>query len=502
MNNDFQHPGFLHNFLNIAATLPETVAIHHLEDDIRLTYAELRTYAEGISGALGDMGVEAGMRVLLFLPNGIAFVATYLALIGRGAIPVLVNHKLTQREFSVLTKDSSPMFVVTNAKLLSNCANILANLPGLNAVVTIDQSNELTKYPFTARSLASINANPCPLQTPSDDQIITIQYTYKGLGQPLAVAHRYQSFAISINGLHERFHPQGPGSVHLVALPLYAVFGLTVLMVLPLSLGATMLISNTLPLHSIVDVLAEHKVSLVCLVPDLVRVFISQLEKRAEPIPQLNPRLMVLSGGSYLSPDMAANLSTKLGNSPVLQGYGLTESMPVMVQSFIGPTKPGSIGQMIAGIDMRIIDDRGDDVGVGQTGELIVSGPTICGEYWGNQQASARFFRNGWLHTGDLVSQDADGHIFFVGRRLRITKITAQMVDLTELELVAASHPEVQRARARVVRDDKGRNSLDLNVDCSTGQSGETILSYLKTHLSAWKLPRKVHMITPFKDAA
>lgn len=503
MNTDLQQQGFLHRFLQIAASLPETLAIHHLDDDVHLTYAQLRDQAEQINGALESLQVAPGMRVLLFLPNGIALVACYLATIGRGAIPVLLNDKLTEREFTLLTKDAAPVVVLTSGALLAKRGAAMAQLASLRAVVAVDAlPAALPRLPFALHTLAEMQAAPLALQAPEGNPVATIQYTYKGLGEPLAVAHRYLSLTASSDGLHQHLHQQGPGSVHLVALPLYAVFGLTVLMVMPLSLGATMLITNSLPRYNIADTLAKHKVSFACLVPDLIRLFIGQLLKRKVPLPQLEPKLMIYSGGSYLSPDVAEELGSLLGQPPIGQGFGLTECLPIMLQSAIAPRKPGSIGQPVSGVEMRIINDSGEDVPNGCTGELIVAGPTVAGEYLGKPHASARFFRNGWLHTGDLVWRDADGHVFFVGRRLRITKITAQMVDLTEVEQVAASHPDVQRARVRVVRDEQGRNSLVLNVDCNSGQTSEALLGYMKLHLSAFKLPRLVQMLTPMKEAA
>ncbi len=489
-------PGFLHRFLQIASSHPDAVAIHQIDDGVRITYGALRAQAEATNGALGSLGVQAGARVLLLLPNGISLVVAYLAAIGRGAVPVLVNDKLTAHECATLAADALPTAVVTNTLLFAKHEATLATLPGLRAVVTVDdRPTSVAAHPFALACLNTMNPTPEPLMAPEDDSIVTIQYTYKGLGEPLPVAHRYRAFVASIDGLHEQIHPQGPGSTFLVALPLYAIFGLVALMIFPLSVGATMLMTNTILRRDIADLLSRYRVTLAVLVPDLIRFFTRQLAERRITLPALDPKLTIYSGGSYLSPDVARALGKQLGETPVLQGYGLTECLPIVLQSAIGPTKAGALGRPISNVQVRIVDDCGADVEPGRTGELIVRGPTVAAGYPGKAQATSRFFRDGWLHTGDLVRCDADGHLFFVGRRLRITKIMAQMVDLAEIESILALHPRVQRTRVRVICDAEGRNTLHVCVAGAADVTGKSVLAHLAAHLSSFKVPRTVELI-------
>jgi long-chain acyl-CoA synthetase len=489
--------GFLHRFLDVARRHPEAIAIEMLEGGARVTYAELRARAELVCGALGRLGVGPGDRVLLMLPNGIPFVAAYLASVGRGAVPVLVSDKLTGHELAALAARSAPRLVVTTAKLFAAHAATLRAVSGPCAVATIDRPPAIDPpLPFALTCLDDGEA-PEPLRAPDGDPIATIQYTYKGLGVPLEVAHRYRAFSHCIDGIHEELHAQGVGSTILVALPLHAVFGLTILMLLPLSVGARMLVTSAIARHDIVQLLARHRVTFACLVPDLMRFFLAQLRRRdgAEPLPQLEPKLMVYSGGSHLSGDLAADLGERLDGRPVLQGYGLTESMPILLQSSHRSGTAGALGRPIRCIETRIVDGDGREVSPGQTGELLARGPTITAGYVGDPRATGRFFRDGWLHTGDLVARSADGEVSFVGRRLRITKITAQMVDLGEVESAAALHPAVRRARAWVARDAQGRNMVRLSVAVSGRPASEAIAAHLSERLSPFKLPRSVELV-------
>lgn len=492
------HPtGFLHRFLRFAASHPGTIAVHHLEDDVRVSYGALRTRAERINGALSALGLAHGERVMLLLPSSIHLVGAYLAALGRGAIPVMVNDKLTAHELHTVASDAAAPVIITSAAILRERRDLLAALPGVRAVLAVDAIEDAPELPCMVASLATLDASPVELKAPEGNPIATIQYTYKGLGQALPVAHRYLSLTQATDGLHAHWHRQGVGSVHLAALPLYAVFGLTVLLIFPLSVGATMTISGALAQHDIVDTLAARQVSFICMVPDLIRMLVRQLSRRKAPLPALHPQLIICSGGSYLDARLIAQLRDLLPGVTLLQGYGLTECLPVTVQHVARELKPGSIGQAIAGVELRVVDDRGIDVDPGCTGELLVRASTVAGAYLDRPHASERFFRDGWLHTGDLVWIDADGDVFFVGRLLRITKITAQMVDLAELESVAQTHPAVERALARVTRDAEGRNNLQLNVVCRRGADpgNAAILAHIKSRLSPFKLPRAIHTL-------
>lgn len=145
---------------------------------------------------------------------------------------------------------------------------------------------------------------------------------------------------------------------------------------------------------------------------------------------------------------------------------------------------------------MRVVNSRGEDVRTGQIGELLIKGPMVIEAYDGEPEVSARFIRDGWLHTGDLVWQDDSGHLFFYCQRLRISKIKAQMIDFAEIEAVALRHPAVTAARAYVVPDAKAINVLHLAVQCTDEVAQGELNTLLARHLSGFKLPRVFEILT------
>ena len=485
--------GFLHRFVGFSHSFPEHIAIRDLDADETVTYRDLRIRAEECNGFLHALNVSPGEKVALVLPNGVDFIAYYLAVIGHGAVPVILNYKLTAFELGNVLGISKPSLIVTTGTLFEQHQDIFQPTHAL----IVGNGDE---PPENATVEATLSRQAQPLSLPDDNPIVSMQFTYRGIGKPLAVCHRYLDLTQSSDGLHEQFHPQGVGSVHLVTLPLYAIFGLSVMMVFPLSIGATLLMTNTLLNRDLAQVLSEHQVTFACLVPDVIRYFNSRLAKRKGSRLPLHPLLMMYSGGSHLPADEGEKLGKLLGCAAVLQGYGLTESMPVIVQSSVGEVHRGAMGRPISGVEVRVVDAQGQDVVAGRIGELLIRGSMVIPGYDAAPEINARFFRDGWLHTGDLVWRDEEGHVFFYCQRLRISKIKAQMVDLAEIESVALKHPDAVRARAYIVPDHKEVNVLHLSVEGNGELSQNSVATLLSRYLSGFKLP-KIIEIVPLKEA-
>ncbi|WP_260963063.1 class I adenylate-forming enzyme family protein [Pseudomonas citri] len=493
--------GFLHRFVGFSESFPDQIAIKHLDaEEDTVTYRELHIMAQECNGALTALNVLPGDKVALILPNGVAFIAYYLAIIGRGAVPVILNYKLTSFEMTNVISLAKPTQVVTTDTLLEQHNELFQPTHGVRQVLVLPGENaSAATLPTHATAVSALPREREPLVLPEGNPIVSVQFTYRGMGRPLAVSHRYLDLTQSSDGLHEHFHLQGVGSVHLVTLPLYAIFGLSVMMVFPLSVGATLLMTNTLLNRDLAQVLSEHQVTFACLVPDVIRYFNTRLAKRkGAPLP-LHPQLMIYSGGSHLPADDAEKLGKLLGCNPVLQGYGLTESMPVIVQSSIGEVHRGAMGRAISGVQLRVVDAQGEDVAPGRIGELLIRGSMVIDGYSDADDANARFFRDGWFHTGDLVWRDDEGHVFFYCQRLRISKIKAQMVDLTEIESIALRHPDVKRAKAYIVPDNKEVNVLHLSVEGSDELTQNTVSTLLARYLSGFKLPKTIEII-PLKE--
>ncbi|WP_410211734.1 class I adenylate-forming enzyme family protein [Aquirhabdus sp.] len=499
MSQDCPDMGFLHRFLHFSTRYPDAVAIQDVDFQASYTYGELRQYAEFLNTRLGQLGLNQKDRILLLLPNCSTWAALYLASVGQGAIPVLINDKLTVHECAALIRKSAPTMIISKAKLIEKHKAILAELSETTKIVSTD-GLPTTALGFDVERLEHTDTSATPLHLPEGNPVVAIQFTYKGLGRPLMVAHRYLSFDISTVGINRLIGRHTVGSVFLVSLPLYAIFGLTVLFLLPLSVGATLILYPSVVRQDIINALAEHRISFVCFVPDILRILLKQLNDRDSSLPTLNPGLRIYSGGSYLSSDLVDQIAAHIGVR-VLQGYGLTETLPIAAQDSFKPEIVGSIGEVIPNVEARIIGESGQEIAVGQTGELVVRGVNVIPEYVDDVQASQHFIKSGWFFTGDLVKKDIENNIFFVGRRLRITKVTAQMVDLGEIEDCIRQCAGVCSARVYVKHDAYGRNILHLSVRTSSEVTQDILLAHLSSHLSPFKIPREIDVQTISAEA-
>jgi long-chain acyl-CoA synthetase len=499
MSQDYSQMGFLHRFLQLSTQHPDVVAIQDVDYKAQYTYGELRQYAEFLNTRLGQLGLQSKERILLLLPNCSTWAALYLASVGRGAVPVLINDKLTVHECAALIRRAAPTMIISKAKLIEKHKAVLAELAQTTKVVSTD-GLPTSAVDFQIERLEHTDTSATPLQLPEGNPVVTIQFSYKGLGRPLMVAHRYLSFDVSIDGINRLIGQHTVGSVFLVSLPLYAIFGLTILFLLPLSVGATVVLYPSVVRQDIAAALAEYRISFVCFVPDILRLLLKQLNERDTPLPALRTDLNIYSGGSYLSTDLVDQIAAHIGIR-TLQGYGLTETLPISAQHASTPEAVGSIGEVIQSVETRVVDEQGHAVSIGQTGELLVRGVNVITEYVDDVEASQLFIKDGWFYTGDLVTQDVRGNIFFMGRRLRITKITAQMVDLAEIENCVRQCDGVSSARVYVKRDNQGRNSLHLSVRTSEALTQDVLLAHLSLRLSPFKIPREIDIQTLLAEA-
>jgi long-chain acyl-CoA synthetase len=325
-----------------------------------------------------------------------------------------------------------------------------------------------------------------PLTAPSGDPIVSCHFTYKGLGYPLGVLHAYSSYGACLRGCAERYAASA-GGTHLVGLPMHPVYSLIGAVLMPLTLGAKLLVVRNIGARDVSELLAEHDVRFACLVPLLLRGMIA---RGGGTRPNLRSDLEVITGGSHLSPELATAVAERLGVEP-LQGYGLTETLPV-TSSVRGDNRAGSLGKPVReDVKVTIVDSRGREVPRGRVGEIAVAGPSLMRGFANRPRETARFLRDGRFHTGDVGHMDRDGFLHFDGRALPFTKCAAQMVDLREIEMVLLRHPKVADARA-TVSDERVSVSVILNKHAV--MTPADVIAHAAQHLSKHKLPRRVKL--------
>jgi long-chain acyl-CoA synthetase len=475
-------PGFIERFLAHVEATPEAVAIE--SEGVRVDYAALLATMERFQGRLSALGVGEGDRVFLALPAGADFVACFYAAASLGAVCVPTSVSLTPFERAAVLREAKPSLAVVASRAVA----IDGAPSSLRAVVTPDDLRA---------------GAPRPLAPPREDAIISCHFTYKGLGYPLGALHRYASYSHCIEGLASRY-ASDPGDTHLAALPIYPVYSLLGAILGPLSLGGRVVQATSDGGRELAALLATHRARFACVVPMLLRVLVARVRARRRSgslAADLHPDLALMCGGSHLPVELATEVALTTGIEP-LQGYGLTETLPVVVTP-PGRVRRGALGVPLSDhVRIAVLDADGRELPAGRVGEITVFGPTVTAGYLGRPAETARFLVDGGFRTGDLGHFDDEGFVHFDGRALPFTKCAAQMVDLVEIEELLRRHPGIADARA-VVKDE--HVTAFARVTRGAAVTEREALEYCKRHLSRHKVPRRITLqanVTAFEVAS
>lgn len=467
-------PGFIEAFLETAISKPDLCALEMLDGAERKqtwSYGELLSLIERYRFIFLSLNVKAGDAVMLHLQSCPEFIASVYALASIGAIFAPVNPQLTHSELNAILEDLRPSGVITSAAH----AHLFKGAQ-LQFVLLIDDTLPDGRSVLTA---------------PVGNPIVSCHYTYKGLGYPLGVSHKYEDYSWCVMGVISVFAARN-GDVHLVGLPVHAVYGLIAEVLGPLSTGGCLLITNGIFDIGMVEVLERYQVAFACMVPLLLRSLTSKVIKRSKPF-RPNPNLCIVCGGSFLEPGLADEAKSILGVD-VYQGYGLTETLPIL-STYPGKNKRGSIGvPLLPAFEVRIVDGNGAEVDRNVAGQLAVRGPTLLQDFRKKPAETASFLRDGWFMTGDLGYQDDDGFFYFLGRSYAFTKVASQMVDLTEVESALTAHPAVVKARVTVRKRSHMGESLTASVVLHKDMTAteDELRKSCKQLLSAHKIPRQI----------
>ncbi|MGE5385624.1 MAG: class I adenylate-forming enzyme family protein [Betaproteobacteria bacterium] len=476
--------GFIDRFLAFAEQQPNAAAIREFEGKRQFTYGGARREIEVLRGQLTARNVGEGDTVLLMLPMGAEFIFSFYAIASLKAIAVIVSPHLTSWELAPIIRSAKPKGVISDRILISAHTQELGDLDPEAFILSVDGINGAC--PLTVINAEDDLVPLLPLQPLGhDNPAVSCHYTYKGLATPLGVLHRYHDYTHAIVGAADGLDLQ-PGEIFLDWLPIYAVYSLTLSVLMPLANGCEILLVEKVR-SNFLQLLGDTQARLVPMIPPMFPLLLRQAEN--QPIPPLNPRLLLVSGGAYLDADMAKRVHRTLGVE-IMQGYGTTETLPIIANK-PGSNRPGSIGRsLIAANKVAILDPHGQELPPGEqfVGEIAVLGPTVSEGFFKNPQDSAHFFRSGWFHTGDIGWRDEDGYFHFVCRRIAITKVAAQMVDLIEVEQVLATHPSILQARALVRNDDElvasvmAHNAPEIDA--------RALRDYCRQYLSPHKVPK------------
>jgi len=461
-------PLFVH-----AKQIPDQTAI--IDDRGKTSYSQLGAMAAGLGMYLG-MTTQAP-RVGVLLPASTAFVASFYGTLLAGKTVVPINFLLGDREIAHIIADSGIDTVLSAPPL----AGRLKDLP----VKVID----LTQLP----SPGGFAIQP-RIPAKSADEIAVLMYTSGTSGLPKGVCLSYGNLQSDVDAaiIAARLVDQHK---FLGVVPLFHSFGMTAMMIAPIQLAAPVIYLARFSPVATLNALREHRASLFFGVPSMYAAMFRLKDAKPEDFTSI---YAMLSGGEPLPATLREAFLQRFG-VPLLEGYGLTETSPVISLNTPHVSRPGSVGKLIPGAVARIVDDSGEDLPVGQTGEIWLGGPMIMKGYHNLPQETAEAVTpDGFFKTGDLGKFDADGFLYITGRKKEMIIIAGEKAYPREIEETLLAHEGVAEV-AVLGKKDPSRGEVIVAFIIAKPEHTLTVdelRDFCRGQgLAQWKIPREIHIV-------
>ena len=474
------------------------------------SYHKLLMSVDRASDMLWQHGVRANDKVALALRNGVEVVITNFALYKIGAVGVPINFMISKpEEIKFILKDSKAKAVVTQAEFLRHYANVKKDLPDLNYIFSTDEISSSVKalndssiklfWPAIEESKFNPQTLSCK---PAADDIAMLLYTSGTTGNPKGVMLTHNNILSDVHSLVISFKITDDDAL-LCILPMFHTLAWTANIITPLSMGLKIVImANITPASAWLHLMGKEKVTIMTAVPQLYSV----LSKEAKGLKRLYLQYWAfrkvrfcISGAAPLSQETKDHFEKQLG-LPILEGYGLTETSPVVSVNTEENRKAGSVGINLPYINVKIIDDNGKELGRNEEGEICVKGENVFKGYYNNPPATAEAFDSeGWFKTGDIGVVDDEGFIFIRDRKKDMIIIKGLKVFSAQVEHVINDYPGIEECAVIGVPDGHGGEIIKLYAVKRKGYPFDEadFRKYLKNNLDNYKRPREVE----FRDS-
>ena len=452
------------------------------------TYGALRDQVAAMRGGLAALGVSRGDTVALLCGNGRYFVVSYLATVGLGAVAVPLNPASPapelERELAVVDARA----VVVEQSALSVWRSIdPGSVPTVQHVIapaalSLDGS-------VTIESL--LESDPLPAVDMGDDDLAVLIFTSGTAGAPRAAMLSHRNLLSNIEQARSAGEAMGPSDVVYGVLPVFHIFGLNVVIGSSLAAGACVVLVQRFDPTTMLDTISERGVTIVPGAPPLWTSFV-QLE--GLPADCFAGVRLALTGAAKMPEEAQRQLSQRFGID-LREGYGLTEASPVVTSSVGMPAKVGSVGRVLDGIEVRLVDESGADALEGDPGEIWVRGPNVFLGYLDDPEATERVLSpDGWLRTGDIAVTDAEGYLYLVDRAKDLIIVSGFNVFPAEVEDVLLEHPGVKEAGVVAVPHPHTGEAVKAYVVAQPGVDldEDTLIDFCHDNLARYKCPSKI----------
>lgn len=466
----------LQPLLRNAQNAPDGIAV--VDDTGSYTNLRLMQMAMGL-GMLLRAKTQA-KHVGVLLPASAGFVATFYGALAAGKVPVPINFLLGPREVGHIIADSQIDTIVTIPLLGDRLKGLGVNLIDLT---------ELAKAPTPP---AATSFTPPDLKS---DDLATILYTSGTSGLPKGVCLTHGNLHEDVKACIQHAKLTGEHKF-LGIVPLFHSTGMLATMVAPIALGAQVVYSGRFSPVATVQKVREHQISVMAGVPSMYGALLRLKDASAEDFKSM---FAAISGGEPL-PSLIREAFEQRFKKPLVEGYGLTETIGPIAFNAPHEYRPGAVGKPIPGADVKIADENGNALDRNQTGEVLIKGPMVFQGYHNLPEETARAMTDdGYFRSGDLGHIDSDGYLFITGRKKDVIIVSGEKVYPREIEEALAKHPAIADIAIVGRKDESRGEAVVAFVVPREGQTvtADSIRTFCRDNgVANWKTPKDVHIVS------
>ncbi len=465
---------------------PNHPAVIHPEEGSGTTYRDLADQVESLAASLKASGVTPADAVAIVLPNGLEYIASFLAVTRARCIAAPLNPAYKADEYRFYLEDAGVRAILAPPE--PHPVTDVARQLGLPVWgVSRDQQGRVR---WDGEGLGETAAREAAPPVPSDIALFlhTSGTTSRPKGVPLSHANLMAS-ARHIVGHYQLT----PDDTSLVVMPLFHVHGLIGATLSTFLAGGTVVVPARFGAGAFWPTVKARRVTWYSAVPTIHQVLLSRAD--ADQAPAQSGLRFIRSCSSALAPATLAQLECRFG-APVLEAYGMTEAAHQMASNPLPPAphKPGTVGRGTQ-VEVGIMDEAGRLLAAGSQGEVVVRGPNVTRGYHNNPEANASAFTNGWFRTGDRGVLDSDGYLTLIGRIKELINRGGEKISPLEIDAVLLSHPAVAEVATFGAPDAKYGEEVHAAVVLKASATEADLAAHCRNLLADFKVP-KVFYIT------
>lgn len=479
--------------LHWADLAPRKLALHDLATGRGYSFGELRKAVHRAAAGLQARGFKPGDVFAIACPNGADFVLAYFAVLRLGGIVTTLNPAYTAHEMAHQLKDSGATWMLAATGILSKVLEA-ASSAGIHQVFVTGPGGDGSDATAFSALDGDAAALP-PGQLDPTSQLAVLPYSSGTTGLPKGVMLTHRNLVS--NMVQGALFGLEADDVILGVLPLFHIFGMNVVMNTGLATGCSLVLMPKFDLEEFLGAIQAHRITFAFLVPPIL---LALAKHPAVDRFDLSSLRCIISGAAPLGEGLIHEVQARLPHCHVRQGYGLTETSPVvLVSPEDGSTPPGSVGRLVAGTECQIVDPlSGAVLSLGERGELWLRGPQIMRGYLNRPEETAKVLdADGWFHSGDIAVIDPKGFVSIVDRLKELIKVKGMQVAPAELEALLITHPAVADAAVIPIPDASAGEVPKAFVVLKAGAkaSGDELMEFVAARVAPYKRIRVLDLL-------